>query len=218
MTALIRYSFATLLHSQRYLAPVLLFAGLIGILTVNGSGSLPPAYAASAGALFVSQTWLTSALAGLDDPTQRAVVVLSAGRGARVLAATVGTALLAAGALAVVGLLFPLWIGSYQVGAADLLLGAEAQLTCALAGTAIGLLCSRLVFRRQGYALATALALVLGLLFVQGLPPVNRLFHLMSETSDAAALLAPAAGMAAVSAVLLAASACLTHHLAARRD
>ncbi|RII14644.1 hypothetical protein DSC45_20035 [Streptomyces sp. YIM 130001] len=218
MTALVRYSFATLLHSQRYLAPVLLFAGLIGILTVNGSGALPPSYAASAGALFVCQTWLTSVLAGLDDPTQRAVVTTAAGRGARVLAGTVCTALLASGALAVAGLLFPLWIGSYDVGSADLLLGAEAQLVCALAGTAIGLPCSRLLFRRQGYALATALALVLALLFVQGLPPVNRLFHLMSQAPDSAALLAPAAGMAAVAAALLATSARLTQYLVGRRD
>ncbi|MGD3109871.1 hypothetical protein [Streptomyces sp. YGL11-2] len=76
----------------------------------------------------------------------------------------------------------------------DLLLGLEAQLTCARAGVAIGVLCSRLVFRRQRYALVAALALVMVTLFVKGLPLVNRLFNLTATTSDSAKLLAPVGG------------------------
>ncbi|MFG3552697.1 hypothetical protein ACGF7V_35770, partial [Streptomyces sp. NPDC047725] len=95
MIALIRYTFATVLHTQRYLAPLLLFMGLMGVLTVNGSGPLPPAYASSAGALFVCSTWLTIALMSLDDPPQRAIVVITVGgRSLTVLLAAIGTALL----------------------------------------------------------------------------------------------------------------------------
>ncbi|MGK4585741.1 hypothetical protein [Kitasatospora sp. HPMI-4] len=217
MIALIRYSLATVLHTQRYLAPLLLFTGLMGVLTVDGSGPLPPAYASSAGALFVAATWLTTALLGLDSPEQRAILVVGTGRPAKVLVGSVATALIGCLALMVFGLLFPLWVGSYDPGPADLLLGAVAQLTCACTGIAIGLPCSRLVFSRQGHALLVALVLVMAFLFARGVPPVNRLFRLMATSSDSAALLAPATGMLAVAFGLLLASACATQYLSARR-
>ncbi|MFB7668658.1 hypothetical protein ACFC1R_32855 [Kitasatospora sp. NPDC056138] len=218
MIALIRYSFAVVLHTQRYLAPLLLFTGLMGVLTVNGSGPLPPAYASSAGALFVASTWLTVALISLDSPAQRAIVVVSTGRSAKVLAGSIVTVLISCLALLVLGLLFPLWMGSYQVGPADLLLGTVAQLTCACTGIAIGLPCSRLVFRRGGHALVAALALVMAALFTQGAPPVNRLLRLMATSPDSADLLAPAAGMLASALGLLAASAWITQYLTTRRE
>ncbi|MYR58853.1 hypothetical protein GTY54_22300, partial [Streptomyces sp. SID625] len=111
-----------------------------------------------------------------------------------------------------------LWMGDYTVTPADLLLGLEAQLTCALVGIAIGVLCSRPVFGRQGHALVAALALTTGALFTRGMPPVNRLFTLMSTTPDAAGLLAPAGGMLALSAVILAVSTAVTQFVAGRRE
>lgn len=218
MMALIRYSFATVLHTQRYLAPLLLFAGLLGVLTVNGSGPLPPAYASSGGALFVCATWLTIALISLDDPVQRAVVVVSVGRSLKVLIGSISTILISCLVLMVVGLVFPLWVGSYDVRGVDLLLGVEAQLTCAFAGIAIGVLCSRLVFRRQGYALIAALGLVMVMLFVKDLPPVNRLFNMMATSSDSAKLLAPAGGMLAIAAALFVASVAATQYLVNRKE
>ncbi|MEU8779490.1 hypothetical protein [Streptomyces sp. NPDC048606] len=219
MIALIRYTFATVLHTQRYLAPLLLFTGLMGVLTVNGSGPLPPAYASSSGALFVSSTWLTIALMSLDDPPQRAIVIITAGgRSLTVLLATIGTALLSCLVLMAFGLFFPLWMGDYVVTATDLLLGLGAQLTCALVGIAIGVLCSKPVFKRQGYALVAALALVLGALFVKGMPPVNFLFTLMATTPDAAKLLAPTGAMLAISAAILAVCTAATQFVAGRRE
>lgn len=218
MIALVRYHFATVLHTQRYLAPLVLFAALLAVLTVNGSGPLPPAYASSAGALFPAATWLTVVLAGADDAPQRAIVRIGAGSWAKALAGTVLTALLSCLALLLAGLALPLWTGSYEVGATALLLGTEAQLTTALTGIAIGLPCSRLLFGRQGYALVAALALVMTALFAKGLPPVNRLLRLMAADDDPAALVGPAAGMLGVAALLLAASAVLTHFLVVRGD
>ncbi|UZI27949.1 hypothetical protein [Streptomyces sp. VB1] len=94
----------------------------------------------------------------------------------------------------------------------------EAQLTRAFAGIAIGVVCSRLVFRRQGYALIAVLGLVMVMLFVKGLPPVNRLFTMMATSSDSAELLAPAGTMVAVAAVFLVASVAATHYLAGRKE
>ncbi|HEY9374128.1 hypothetical protein [Streptomyces sp.] len=218
MIALVRYTFALALHSQRYLAPLLLFTGLMAVLTVSGSGPLPPAYASSAGALFVASTWLTVALFSLDEPSQRAVLAVSAGHGLRVLLGSVATVLLSCLGLSVLGLLFPLWVGSYEPGPADLALGAIAQLTTALTGAAIGVLCARPVFRRQGYALVAALALVMTTLFVPGLPPVNRMLRLMATSSDSAALIPGVLGLLALAAVLLAASTALAHAVSTRRD
>ncbi|MDN0200667.1 hypothetical protein [Streptomyces sp. S.PNR 29] len=218
MIALIRYSLAVVLHSQRYLAPLLLFTGLMGVLTVNGSGPLPPAYASSAGALFVASTWLTVALLSLDSAPQRAIVTVTAGRSWRVLLGSIATVLFSCLPLMVFGLLFPLWVGSYDVRPADLLLGTVAQLTCALTGTGIGVVCSRPVLRRHGHALVAALALVMTTLFVPGLPPVNRLFRLMARSSDSAGLLAPALGMLGISALLLVLCGAVAQYVTTRRD
>ncbi|GGS81742.1 MULTISPECIES: hypothetical protein [Streptomyces] len=219
MIALIRYTFATMLHTQRYVAPLLLFMGLMGVLTANGNGPLPAAYASSAGAMFVCSTWLAMAVVSLDEPPQRAITVVTAGgRPLRVLLAAIGTVLLSCLALMVVGLAFPLWLGDHAVTAADLLLGIEAQLACALTGTAIGVLCSRQVFTRQGHAVVAALALLMVALFTKGLPPVNGLFTLMATTSDAAPLLAPAGAMSALSALLLTAATAATHFTGRRRQ
>lgn len=59
MIALIRYTSATMLHSQRYLAPVL-FMAAVGVSSSNDSGPLAPMYGLCAGALFVCATWFTS--------------------------------------------------------------------------------------------------------------------------------------------------------------
>ncbi|MFJ5798056.1 hypothetical protein [Streptomyces decoyicus] len=109
-------------------------------------------------------------------------------------------------------------MGNYDVNAVDLLLGLEAQLTCALVGIAIGVLCSRLVFRRQGDALVAALALVMVVLFVKGMSPVNLLFNSMAAKPDSAKLLAPTGGMLAIAAALLAGFTAVTQFIASGRE
>ncbi|GEB51962.1 hypothetical protein SCA03_45130 [Streptomyces cacaoi] len=218
MPALVRYTLATALHSQRYVAPMLLFAGLLGVLTVNGNGPLPPAYAASAGALFVCSTWLTTSMLAMDAPSQRAIVAANVGGTAKTLIGTVVAALLSCLGLLALGLLFPLWVGAYDPLPADFLLGAEVQLTGALAGAAVGVLCSRLVFRRQGYALVTALTLVLALLFIKGLPPMNLLLTELATTPDSFALIPEATAQLILSIALLVLSATVAHAVTLYRD
>lgn len=218
MTALVRYTVAVLLHTQHYLAPVLLFVGFLAVSTANGGGPLPPVYASSAGALFVCAVWLSATVLGLDAPEQRAVVVVSAGRSASVLAASVVTTLLATIALGVLGLLFPLWMGDYHLGAADFALGAVAALACACAGVGVGVLCSRLVIPRQGNALVAALVLIGVFLFSRGVPPVNPLIQTMSTATNATAVLGFAAGMLCVAAGLLVVATVVAQFVIARRD
>lgn len=218
MIALIRYALATLLHSQRYLPPTLLFVAGLAVFGGSDNGPLVPVYAICAGALFVCGTWLTVALVNVEDPVLRSVTVVNAGRSGRVLAATVCGALAGCLVLAVVGLGYPLVTGQHPVTPVALLLGVEAQLTAACTGVAVGLLCSRLVIGRPGYSLVVALALVLVLLLARGVPPVNTLVRLLSEERAPEAMVAPATGYLAVAVALLLASAALTQFVAVRRD
>lgn len=218
MIALIRYNAATMLHSQRYVAPVLLFIGIVGVLSSNDSGPLAPIYAACAGAMFVCATWLTIAMISVDDPTHRAITVVSAGSSVRVLGSAVAVALLSTLVLTIFGLVLPLLIGNHTVTLLALLVGTEAQLTCAAVGIAVGLICSRLVMRRQGYAVIVALSLVMIALFVPGLVPVNALFKLMGTVTEPAELLMPVSRFLAIALMLLTVSTIATQYFTTRRD
>ncbi|HWE90505.1 MAG TPA: hypothetical protein VG317_13675 [Pseudonocardiaceae bacterium] len=219
MIGLVRYLLAVLLHSQRYLPALLLYLVALGVLTSDDSGPLVPVYALSAGALFVCGTWLTIALANVPHPVQRAITVVHARGAVPVLVATVLAALLSCAVLAVAGLGFPVLTGGHRVSGAALAVGGLALLACACTAVAVGLLCSRLVIHRPGYALMVALAVVLALLLVRGLPPVNLLLRLLaSDDRRPADLLGPVAGLTGLAVGLLLISATATHIVATRRD
>lgn len=158
------------------------------------------------------------ALISVEDPAHRAIVIVSAGHSGRVLLASVSVALISCLILAMLGVLLPLLVGTHTVGAADLALGVEAELTGACAGIAIGLLCSRLVIRRQGYALIAAFALVMVALWVRGLPPINALLRLTANATKSADLLGPAGGLLAIAAAILIASSLATQFITTRKN
>ncbi|GAA5185227.1 hypothetical protein GCM10023322_28530 [Rugosimonospora acidiphila] len=217
MLALIRYALASLIHSQRYLAPALLYLVVLATFTINDQGTLAGVYVVSAGALLVCGTWLTVTIVNLDDPVQRAITVSAAGRSRRVLAASVGLAVLVCVVLAGVGLVFPLLSGHHVITSAGLVTGAEAELACAFAGIAVGLLCSRLVVGRPGYSLILALGLVLALPLVR-IPPINPMLRSMSGDGPAGHLVLPIAADLTVCVILSLASALVTQYFAVRRD
>ncbi|MDN5861764.1 MAG: hypothetical protein L0H84_24450 [Pseudonocardia sp.] len=217
MIALIHFRLSTLLHSQRYLPPALLFLAVLAVGTVNSSGPLLPVYALCAGAVFISAAWLTVVLANIEGPEHRAITVISAGGSRAPLVATIAVALAGCVVLTVVGLLLPLAWGTHSPTAAELAVGVGAQLICACAGVGIGLLCSRLVITRPGYSLLTALALVMLTLLAPAIPPVNPVLRLLSSGRGPHELLWPLLGFAAVAIATLAVSAVLTQRVAARR-
>lgn len=218
MIALIRYTSATMLHSQRYLAPALLFMAAVGVSSSNDSGPLPPTYGLCAAALFVCATWFTIALISIDDPIHRAITIVSARHSGKVLLSSISVAGISCLVLTVVGLVLPLLVGTHTVEAADLVLGIEAELTGAAVGIAIGLLCSRLVIRRQGYALIVALGLVMAVLFARDLSPINVLLRLMANTTKSSDLVAPIGGLLAIAAVILVFSSIATQFVATRKE
>ncbi|MGC0342545.1 hypothetical protein [Streptomyces sp. SLBN-8D4] len=218
MIALVRYMFTVMLLSQRYLAPLLLFVGLLAVLTSSDSGPLAATYGSASGGMLVCSVWLTMALIGLEDQTHRSVVVVTAGSQLRVLLGSVGTAALWCLPLTAAGLVLPLLFGSHTFTLADAILGTEAQLTCAFTGIAIGVLCSRLLFRRQGYALLLALILLLAVLLAKGVSPVNVLLGDLQNASDSADLLGSTAVLLAISAGVLAAAVAATQAISVRRS
>jgi hypothetical protein len=208
--------FTVLLLSQRYLAPLLLFLGLVAVLTSSDTGPLTATYASVAGAMLPCSVWLTMALIGLEDQPHRSIVVVSAGSRLRVLLATVGTAAVWCLLLTAAGLVLPLMFGTHAPDLADLVLGIVVQLICAFTGMAIGLVCSRLVFRRQGYALVLALVLLLAVLLGKGVSPVNIALAHLQNAPDSAAVVASTSILLAVTAGLLATAMAITHAITHR--
>ncbi|MEU1457390.1 hypothetical protein [Streptomyces avermitilis] len=217
MIALVRYMFTVLVLSQRYLAPLLLFLGLVAVLTSSDVGPLTATYASVAGAMLLCSIWLTMALIGLEDQPHRSIVVVSSGSHLRVLLAAVGTAAVWCLLLTAAGLVLPLMFGTHTPGLADLALGTEAQLTCAFTGIAIGLVCSRLVFRRQGYALVLALVLLLAVLLGKGVSPVNIMLTHLQNASDSTDALVPTGVLLAVAAGFLAVAVAITQTIIRRK-
>ena len=218
MTALVRYTASNLLHSQRYLPPLLLYFVLMAILTSGDSGPLIQLYAGCAAALFAWAVWFTVVVVNLEDPIGRAILVVNAGGSRKVLHAAVAIALGGAVAMTAFGLFFPLLTGSHTVSAADLAIGAEGQLACAFAGIAIGQICSRLVIRRSGAALLAAVALVVLAFVLRWLPPVHPLLVLMEGTKPAADIALGAAGYAAIAIALLIAATLVTQYVSVHKD
>ena len=218
MIALIRYQLAALLHGQRYLAPVLLFLVALSVLTINDQGPLTGSYVVSAGSLLIAMCWLTVTIVNHEDPVRRAITGVTAGGSGRVLLAEILLSLLAGALLTGVGLVFPIVAGQHVWTGEDVAAGLLALLTSVLAGTAVGLACSRLVVPRPGYSLLLALVVVIALPITPGLPPVNPMLRILSGAHPPRDQLAPLAGCLAIAAVLLVAAAAGARLVAERRD
>ncbi|HET6504252.1 MAG TPA: hypothetical protein VFG87_26170 [Amycolatopsis sp.] len=182
---MIKYQLALLGHSQRYLLPALAFTALLGLLYSNESGNpAPPEFAVSGGALTVVACWLTITLADIEDPAQWLITLAHARRLSIVVGSVVLTVFAGCAGLTVLSLLWSaLAHGGESLG--DLGIGLLAQLTCACAGIAVGLPCSRLLMPRAGY---TALAAIIGVgvvLLTPWIPLVNPLLRALSSDQPA---------------------------------
>lgn len=219
MIALVRYTAANVVLSQRFLPPVLLFFASQFVFTAADSGPLLPVYAVTSAAVFVCGTWLTIVVVNAEDPIQRTITVVNAGGAGRVLVAAVWVAFGCGALLGVFGLGYPLFTGRHVVSATVLTVGVLAEFTAVCNAIAIGLLCSRLVVRRTGWAVLCALSAILLFLLVPGLPPVHPVFRLLAGSpADAATLVAPVALFGAVSISFTIGATVLTRYVAQRRD
>lgn len=195
MPALTRYVLSLLGRGQTYVPPLLLYAAAVVVLTTNDLGPLVGTYAACALTQFACLVWLTVAVVNAQTPTQRAVTTVAAGSDRRVLLAEVLAATVLCGLLTVVGLVYPVFSGEHEVTAAAMAVGALAQVTCGVSGIACGLVCTRPVVPRAGYAVVLALALT-GVMVVAALPPVGPVVRLLGRDDPPAGALVLYAGVA----------------------
>ncbi|MEU6882378.1 ABC transporter [Streptomyces sp. NPDC046712] len=159
MTALLRYRTDLLLRSQRWLAPLLLYAVFLAVGVRAGEPVLG-ALGWTAATLLPVAAWVVRICLGQEPPAARGVVAAAAGRERAHLAAV----LAAMACVTLVGVVAVLGVTAVsdlrrvvliEAGAAGLL----AMAICVLTGAAVGVLTTRPLVRSRGWSLA---ALVLG--------------------------------------------------------
>jgi hypothetical protein len=218
VTALYRYLLTSVLLSQRYLPPTLIFLAALAVGTTSDNGPLQSSYAFCVLAMLVCTTWLTVSIVNHEDPTQRQITVVTMGSSLRVLATTVAVVVTWCVPLLIIGLVYPIVTGNHVVTAGTLAVGAAAQLGAALIGATIGLLCSRLVIRRIGIAMLTAAAAILAVLLLRWISPIRSIMTVLSNDKTAGAHAVPLTLLAALSVVLLVAAVFVTKALADRKE
>ncbi|CAM5479868.1 ABC transporter OS=Streptomyces alboniger OX=132473 GN=CP975_28095 PE=4 SV=1 [Streptomyces alboniger] len=192
MTALLRYQSALLVRSQRWLAPVILYAVFLGVGVQSGQPVLDSlAYAAAA--LLPVAAWLVRICAGNEPVAARACTAAAAGPARAHLAALL-TAFLAATALGAAAVLAVTAISDAAstngrlpvprlgAGAAGLL----AMLVSALLGTAVGALTNWPLLRSAGKAVPAMLLGALLLLVTTGSPAKSVLVDLTAGSREGA--------------------------------
>ncbi|MFF0267427.1 hypothetical protein [Kribbella sp. NPDC004536] len=217
MTSLYRYLMNSVLLSQRYLPPMLIFFGALAVGTASDNGPLQSSYAFGVLVMLVCSTWLTVAIVNHEDPRQRQITLVTVGDSLRVLAVTIAVVVTWCVPLLLFGLICPLVTGDHKVTIGDLLIGTVAQLASAMVGIAIGVLCSRLLIRRIGIAMLTAATLIL-LMMVRRISPVSALMKVLSDEKSAATNAVPATLLAAVCLAVLVAAVLVARTISDRRE
>ncbi|MEU9619342.1 MULTISPECIES: ABC transporter [unclassified Streptomyces] len=213
MTALLRYQTALLIRSQRWLAPVLLYAAFLGIGVQSGQPVLDSLGYAAAGLLPVT-AWLVQLCVNQEPPAARTVAAAAAGS-PRVHLASLLAALGCAGILGAVATLIVLLI-SKPVSTDDAvrvhllpagLAGLLATACCVLVGAAAGALCTRPLLHRRGWSVAGTVLTALLALVTTGSPANHAVTGLVTGARTGTVhlpvlpLLAAAALAAAVAAL-----------------
>ncbi|MFD8973621.1 MULTISPECIES: ABC transporter [unclassified Streptomyces] len=203
MTALLRYQAGLLLRSQRWLAPLLLYAAFLAVGVRAGEPVLG-ALGFSAAALVPVTAWCVRICLTQEPPAARNVLAAAAGRSRGHLAALLtGTALPGLlGVLAVLGLTA---IGDRRGVGAPAATGAGllATAACVLTGAAVGALTARPFLKAAGWSVAALVTGSLLALVTTGSPAKHALTALVTGSRTATAQLP---WLACAGAVLLAAA------------
>ncbi|WP_369201853.1 ABC transporter [Streptomyces sp. PU-14G] len=171
--ALTRYQFAVLVRSQRWLAPLLLYAGLLAV-GVRAGDPVLDSLGFAAAALLPTAVWLVRVCVTAEPEAARHCAAATTGPG-RVHLGSVAAGAMASAAVggAAVSLVTAVSEQRSTDGgdavpvAPAVVAGGCGVLTCVLVGAAVGVLCNRPLVRSRGYAvgaslLGTVLALVAG--------------------------------------------------------
>ncbi len=185
MRALVRYVFIDTLRSQRWVAPLLCFAVVVGIVCTQ-TGSVLPTYALSAAALLFIATWLSVVTVNNEDPVQQSITIVCAGSQSRVRLAKLLVAFSVAAVLGLLGLIGPPLASSSGTTITDVLAGACAQLLTALTGVALGALLSRPLVSRRALSVLIGATVCLATVIIPNSPPTRQLLVLFNKTGSLA--------------------------------
>jgi len=212
--ALVRYLLADVLRGQRFLAPLLVYLAVLGMLYSGDAGASLPAYAGSCALLFPVAAWFAVVFASAEDPVQRAVTVVAAGGWGRVLTAVASLTAVVVAALALLATLWPVLTNPHPYTASDIAIGFAAHLVCGLNGAGAGLLLARPVIVRIGYTVLWVTAVVV-VTFTAGRPtPVG---VVLGALADQRVPIGALVFSAACALVLLAAAVAVGRRVAPRR-
>ncbi|WP_327310414.1 ABC transporter [Streptomyces sp. NBC_01243] len=221
MTALLRYQTALLVRSQRWLAPVLLYAAFIAIGVQWGQPVLDSLGYTAAGLLPVT-AWLVQLCAGQEPPAARTVTAAAAGPARAHLAALLAglgcAGLLGAAATSIVLLISKPARADSSVRVPLLpagIAGLLAVACCVLLGAVIGALCTRPLLHRRGWSVAATVLLALAAL-VTGGSPANAAVTGLVTGSRTGTVHLPVLPLVAATALAVAAAA-LVGKVASRR-
>ena len=160
MISLVRYLAADVLRGQRYLAPLLVFLGALGMLFSYDPGPQVAAYSGSSALIYPIGAWLAVVVATSEDVVRREITVVSAGGWPHVLTAVAATAVLFALAFAVVATVWAVVASPRPYTFGEFAAGLGAHGACALLGVGVGLLFARPVFDAIGRTVMAVFAVV----------------------------------------------------------
>ncbi|USX55822.1 hypothetical protein [Lentzea sp. HUAS12] len=160
MTSLVRYLAADVLRGQRYLAPLLVFLGGMGMLFSSDAGQPLEAYSGSSALLYPISAWVAVVVATSEDVVRREITVVSAGGWSRVLTASALVAVLFSLVLAVLASVWPVVTNPHPYTASELFVGLAAHTGCALLGVGVGLLFARPVLDSVGRTVLAVFSVV----------------------------------------------------------
>jgi hypothetical protein len=183
VTALLRYTLSDTFDTQRWVAPVVSLGVIVAVVSAQ-TGSALPTYAILATALVFIGTWLTVVVVNNEDPVQQTITETCAGSMSRVRLVKLLASFLLCVGLGLVSLVPPTFISSNSVRMSTLLSGAFAQTIGALAGVALGALCSRPIVRRHAWSVLLGILVGLGTILIPDGIPSRQLLVLFNRTGQ----------------------------------
>jgi hypothetical protein len=210
MTAVVRYLFADVLRTQRWVAPLLTY--LVALMIIGPpTGPVLPTYAMAAAALVPVGMWITVVVFHSEEPAQAAITMSITGGFHRVWPAKVLTALLST---LVLGYTSLIWLTVTNNQYANVGVGFVDYTMTAFAGVAFGTLISRPILTKISWTALLGVGICLAQLLIRQAPPVNAMIDLYADdTPGAGAVLLIALETVVLSAVVIG----VAHTLARRR-
>jgi hypothetical protein len=209
-TAVLRYVFADLLRSQRWVAPLLFGAAAI-VLFNSHSDPLLVIYGNTAVALLPIGIWMTYVAVTAEDAVQAGMTAVIVGGPGRLRMAKLVAAFLLGIGYAVVATITPLVVQDHTDAATPgkIVAGLVAATTITLFAVAVGAVVSPPVVRRRGWSVMIAAAVIVLDAAVPHAPPARAMLEVFDPDHPhhvAAGLAVTAIATLALSIVAIAVS------------